>query len=243
MAGEGSRFVKIGLTKPKFQIIANGKSLFTWSLLSLSDFFEHEFIFICKESHSADNFIKEECQKLGIKKFQIINTTETTDGQASTVLLCDKLISPHDSICIYNIDTYVEEGQILQKQLNESAHGSIHVFDAEGEKWSFVRFKDDKKSIVDTVTEKKRISNWGSVGFYHFKSWSDFTNILTRHKNEIKSIYSETYIAPMYNYLIKSNKAIYAPIIDKDSIHVLGTPEDIKQFCPNYYSINTKATT
>ncbi len=39
MAGLGSRFKAIGIEKPKYQIVANGKSLYEWSMLSLEDFF------------------------------------------------------------------------------------------------------------------------------------------------------------------------------------------------------------
>ena len=40
MAGEGSRFKKIGIKKSKYEIVARDKTLFEWSMLSLSDFFQ-----------------------------------------------------------------------------------------------------------------------------------------------------------------------------------------------------------
>ena len=49
MAGEGSRFKKIGIKKSKYEIVARDKTLFEWSMLSLSDFFSEEFIFIVKK--------------------------------------------------------------------------------------------------------------------------------------------------------------------------------------------------
>ena len=58
MAGEGSRFKKIGIEKSKYEIIAKDKTLFEWSMLSLVDFFSEEFIFIVKKIDDSHNFIK-----------------------------------------------------------------------------------------------------------------------------------------------------------------------------------------
>ena len=44
MAGEGKRFKDIGYDVPKHLIKAKGKTLFEWSILSLSNFFDNNFI-------------------------------------------------------------------------------------------------------------------------------------------------------------------------------------------------------
>lgn len=237
MAGIGSRFKKIGFKKEKYEIIANGKSLFEWSLDSLSDFFDCEFIFIYLGEQSTEKFIHEKCNSLGIKKYKFIGLNEKTDGQASTVMQCKNLLSISDPICIYNIDTYIEKNQLLKQELNPDFYGFIPSFKAPGDKWSFIDI-DSKLKKVNNVSEKIRISDFATTGFYYFKSWGIFEKIFIEYADAIKEKYNETYIAPMYNYLINENKLVSYSIIDSEKVHVLGTPEDIQIFCPNYFSEN-----
>ena len=85
MAGLGSRFKKAGYNVPKYMIEAHGKTLFEWSMTSLSDYqpMVEQFIFIVrKEDHSLE-FIKSACKKLGIKKHHVIEIDYLTDGQAT----------------------------------------------------------------------------------------------------------------------------------------------------------------
>ena len=93
MAGEGSRFKKIGIKKSKYEIVARDKTLFEWSMLSLSDFFSEEFIFIVKKSDNSEEFIKEKCTSLGIEKYEVIEIDKLTEGQASTVMEAKKSIN------------------------------------------------------------------------------------------------------------------------------------------------------
>ena len=65
------------------------------------------------------------------------------------------------------------------------------------------------------------------------KYFSDFEKIYKENKQEIIKKYRETYIAPMYSYLINSNKKIKAEILNKEDFVVLGTPEDIISFDEN----------
>ncbi|MFV0499618.1 MAG: XcbB/CpsF family capsular polysaccharide biosynthesis protein [Bacilli bacterium] len=232
MAGMGSRFQKIGFKVPKHEIIANGKTLFEWSLLSLTDFFDEEFILIVRKGAYSQKFLDEKMSDLGIKKFQVVEVNELTDGQASTVLGADYLIDDAEGIVIYNIDTYIDEGAIKKEQITNHMHGFVPSFIAEGNKWSFVKCDENMK--VSEVSEKVRISDYGTVGLYYFKHWSEFKKILSENKEEIIENYSEAYIAPMYKYLIESDKPVYASLIDSEELHVLGTPDDILEFDKDY---------
>ena len=71
MAGEGSRFKKVGYKVPKHEIEVEGKSLFEWSMLSLKNFFDEEFIFIVRENNYNKGNLKYLCDKLGIKNFKL----------------------------------------------------------------------------------------------------------------------------------------------------------------------------
>lgn len=237
MAGEGSRFKKIGIKKSKYEIVARDKTLFEWSMLSLSDFFSEEFIFIVKKSDNSEEFIKEKCTSLGIEKYEVIGIDKLTEGQASTVMEAKKSINGEDDIVIYNIDTYIKEYIIKKKDILDDYSGFIPVFKTNGEnKWSFTKL-DEEKNVIE-ITEKIPISDYGTIGLYYFKYFSDFEKIYKENKQEIIKKYRETYIAPMYSYLINSNKKIKAEILNKEDFVVLGTPEDIISFDENYLEKN-----
>lgn len=227
MAGMGSRFREAGYTLPKHEIVIKNKTLFEWSLLSLIDFFDEEFIFITRKGAYNLEFIEKICNKLNIKRYKIKKLDYLTDGQASTAFLCDDLISEDENVLIYNIDTYIKEYSILKSDLKKY-DGFIPVFKAEGEKWSFIKI-DENNKVIDVV-EKIRISDLASIGFYYFKSWKDYKEIYLKNKEEIKKDFKEVYIAPMYRYLLQDKKEIGYIILNEEDVHVLGTPEDLKKF-------------
>ncbi len=232
MSGMGSRFRNIGFTIPKHEIIAKDKTLFEWSLLSLQDFFEDEFIFIVRKDNYNMQFIEEKCSNLGIDKYSVLEIDRMTDGQAETALLADELINDGDEVAIFNIDTFIEPNTIKKEQIQANYDGFIPSFVAEGDKWSFVKL--GKKNRVTEVSEKVRISEYGTIGFYYFRNWSEYKRIYNEYKDQIIADFKEVYIAPMYKYMIEADQGVYASIMPKDSFYVLGTPEDIEGFDKNY---------
>ncbi len=134
--------------------------------------------------------------------------------------------SPFD-LLIYNIDTYVESGEMNSTELK--GDGFIPCFQAEGIHWSFVRL--DEKGKVAEVKEKKRISNYCTLGAYYFRTcqlYRDLYEAYYRKKPEL--VNGEKYVAPLYDYLLSQNGEIYISDIAPEKVHVLGTPEELKRF-------------
>lgn len=229
MAGEGRRFKEIGITTPKHMIAVKGKTLFEWAMFSLENFYDKQFIFITQKDYNAGPFILEKSQSLGIKKIYIQELGVITKGQAETALAAGEVISDqNEEIMIYNIDTYVEPHQLKPEHIK--GDGWVPAFEAEGERWSFVKI--DKDFRVIDVTEKIRISNYATIGLYYFKSFKLYQRLYSEYTFDNKK---ERYIAPLYSLMIHDRTfSIYSHIIDKNAVHVLGTPEDIKQFDPGF---------
>lgn len=234
MAGRGSRFKKQGIDEEKHRLEIDGKTMFEWSMESLEDFFEEDFIFITRSSNEDSGFIQDKCRDLGISNVEIIEIDGLTDGQASTVLKAEDLIGKEESIAIYNIDTYIESGNIKKTQIK--GDGNIPVFRADGEKWSFVRTEDGK---VVELAEKERISELATVGFYHFNRFGDFKAAYRETSEEVKQEYGEVYIAPLYNWLLDNDRELSIQEIPKEEVHVLGTPEDVIEFWPEFKEIHS----
>jgi dTDP-glucose pyrophosphorylase len=77
---------------------------------------------------------------------------------------------------------------------------------------------------IKRVTEKVRISNLCSNGFYQFESSALYKNIFSQLYN--KNTSDELFIAPMYNTLIQNNYALKYRLVSKSEHKFYGTPEE-----------------
>jgi len=228
MAGLGRRFTEQGFKLPKYKIVVKNKTLFEWALVSLTDFFNEEFIFVTRSEIFDEDFMVATCKSLGIKNYKFIVLEEETDGQATTALLTDKFINNTDAIAIYNIDTYVKPYEIKKADIDESYNGFIPVIKASSNKWSFV--KVDENNFATEVAEKKQISNLATIGFYYFKKWETYKNTYQIMLDQIKKENKEVYIAPMYQNIIDTKGKVYVQVIDNSSVEIMGTPEELENF-------------
>lgn len=233
MAGIGMRFKKAGYPMPKYQITVHGKTLFEWSMESLAAFRRREdtYLFILRREDQASDFIREKCLKMGILNVRIIELKEMTDGQATTAMLGASYWEKESPLLVYNIDTYVEAGEVRPDQF--CGDGFIPCFCGEGDHWSFVRLGEDGKAVE--VREKIRISDNCTLGAYYFKSCGLYEELYEEYYSENSNMEKgEKYIAPLYNYLIEKGKEVRISVVDAEKIHVLGTPEELTYFKEHY---------
>lgn len=231
MGGLGSRFRKAGYTVPKYMIEAKGKTLFEWSLISLEgykkDINQYVFIAMSDETNDVQGFIEGKCMELGIENYHVIIIDYLTDGQATTAMKAGQYWKKDNALLIYNIDTYVEAGEMYSAELK--GDGFIPCFQAEGDHWSFVRL-NDAGQVVE-IKEKQRISNYCTLGAYYFKTCGLYEDLYNEYYNmEQELVNGEKYVAPLYDYLLSKGGEIYISDIAPEKVHVLGTPEELKEF-------------
>ncbi len=227
MAGEGSRFFKAGYNVPKFMISVKGRTLFDWSLDSLTGLQADAYVFIVQKKHNAKQFIEEHTKHLSNCIVNIVEITQPTDGQATTAMIASEGLDDSSALLIYNIDTYVEPpfDCIPSGQFD----GYIPCFNASGDHWSFVDL--DNRGYANRITEKERISDNCSIGAYYFSSVSLFRELYREYySNQSHLVCNEKYIAPMYNLMIEKKYRVGISIIDCNKVHVLGTPEELEFF-------------
>lgn len=228
MAGRGQRFREAGYNLPKYMILVNGHTLFYWSMQSLIGLSSKEYFFIVRKEDKAVNFIQTECKKLGVIP-KIIELEYLTKGQAETAMFAKPYWRENEQLFIYNIDTYVEAGNISDNEFK--GDGFIPCFISEGNHWSFVRLNNNGEAIE--VREKNRISDYCSLGAYYFRSAHLFETLYNEYYSDenLKLEMGERYIAPLYNYLIeKKGGKVYISVINSEYVHVLGTPEEVCVF-------------
>lgn len=233
MAGMSSRFFKAGYEQPKYMLPAHGKSLFAHCVESFSAYFSSEtFLFIIRDVYGTQEFVADECHRLGIEKFEIVALDEPTRGQAETVFLGLKSseVSMDENITIFNIDT-IRPG-FSHPLLNDDIDGYLEVFEGSGDNWSFAKEDPENPGYVTQTAEKNPISDLCSDGLYQFRNIRIFNNAYAKMEaaGEAGLAKGELYIAPMYNYLISAGQKVsYVKISDSDIIFS-GTPDEYTAF-------------
>lgn len=231
MGGLGNRFRKMGYRVPKYMIEAKGKTLFEWSMISLEGYKDlaGQYVFIAMRDENCDveAFINEKCQEMKFKNYHVIILDYLTDGQATTAMKAKEFWNPEHALLIYNIDTYVESGEMNSAELK--GDGFIPCFQAEGTHWSFVRL-DETGKVVE-IKEKERISNYCTLGAYYFKTCQLYNDLYEEYYNKTSDLVNgEKYVAPLYDYLLSKDGKIYISDINPSKVHVLGTPEELQAF-------------
>lgn len=229
MAGIGKRFKEAGYNEPKYMIEAKGKSLFEWSIESLKGFNDEKtkYIFIVRKEDNSKEFITEKMREFNIEDIEVIELNSQTDGQATTAMCAAEYWNKEEELLIYNIDTYVEAYEMKKEQIK--GDGFIPCFKAEGDHWSFVKLNNNEEAIE--IREKQRISDNCTLGAYYFKTCKLYEDLYNEYYKDNSNLEKgEKYIAPLYNYLLKKGGTVRISIVDKEKVHVLGTPKELEEF-------------
>lgn len=123
-----------------------------------------------------------------------------------------------------NCDTYFQSKNLLALFEKRDVDGVVPCAKAAGDSWSFCKVNEN--NIVVDICEKKRISDWASVGLYYFQDSHLFFekayDFIERNKIE------ECYVAPLYAEYLKCGKTILL-----DPVHLfkpMGTPQQLEEF-------------
>jgi len=230
MAGLGSRFLEAGYEKPKPFIDVSGKPMIVRVLENLN-VENAQFILVARKEHLEQerelvNYIKKEFNLL------FISINQLTEGTACTVLSARKYINNQFPLLIANSDQIIDID--LKEFLNDANErdldGSIITFYDEDKnpKWSFAEL--DNKDQVIRVKEKEAISNHATVGIYYFKTGTIFVDGAIDMIASNDRVNNEFYTCPVYNYVIADKKKIGIYEIPCESMHGIGTPEDLNSY-------------
>lgn len=225
-AGVGSRTKDFLPNLPKPLIKLNGKTLLERSIESLILDPSDSIVII---SQLSDNIKAQAGHKITQQLVDIpvhfIEINGQTAGQLDTALLASDHIKKFDSVVVFNSDTYFKHNDLYQLQKTKSYDGIIPCSKEPGDAWSFCL--SDKSGIVSRVTEKERISELASVGYYYFKNSESF---LLESKAYLESITTdgERYVAPFYNYLLSKGHKVLSPIVD--AFKPMGSLEQLESY-------------
>lgn len=231
MAGRGSRFYDAGYTVPKYEIMAHGKSLFEWSMLSLRNFLtpDTRVIFVCLAENNSSEYVRRQSEALGLRDVHVVEVNELTDGQATSAYVSRDLWHPSEPLLVYNIDTYVNPDALRPGQIRAGSDGWVPCFQVPGDHWSFVKLGEDDWAV--DLAEKQRISEFASIGLYWFARAADYAQAYEQFFAEEKNLVrGERYIAPLYRHLLADGRKISISDLAPEDVHVLGTPAELERF-------------
>lgn len=231
MAGRGSRFQEAGYTVPKYEIMAHGKSLFEWSMLSLRHFLTQDarVIFVCLAENKSSPYVREQSKALGLRDVHVVEVDAMTDGQATSAYVTRALWDHDQPLLVYNIDTYVDPDALRPDDIRDGSDGWVPCFQVPGNHWSFVQLGADNWAV--DLAEKKRISEFASIGLYWFARARDYEQAYEEFFADEKNLVrGERYIAPVYRHLIATGRKISISDLAVENVHVLGTPAELARF-------------
>jgi dTDP-glucose pyrophosphorylase len=230
MAGLGSRFAREGYAKPKPFIDVAGRPMITRVMENLR-VPDARYILIARSEHLAREVdaVKEIVDNYNAVFIPIDLVTE---GAACTVLFARAAIDSDDPLLIANSDQIVDLdfSSYLSDMSDRALDGSILTFvdETRNPKWSFAR--TDESGFVVEVKEKVPISSLATVGVYAFRSGRLFVNSAVDMIVRNERVNNEFYVCPVYNQAIRTGAQIGTYTIAPDSMHGIGTPEDLNAY-------------
>jgi NDP-sugar pyrophosphorylase family protein len=231
MAGLGTRFPKDQYL-PKPLIDVNGKPMIVRAIESLDINGQYHFII---RKNDFTPIIKDIIAKT-VKNPLFVEVTETTEGPACSALLFEKEINNNEELIIANCDQIMEWDSNLFFHNVRLYDGAVVTYYSDTDKNSYARL--DKKGHVIEIREKEVISNISLNGIHYWKQGRFFVDSAKfMIEADDRAPNGEFYIAPTYNYMIKSGLKIGIHHIPNEQHHAVGVPVDLERFL-NYEKVS-----
>jgi len=212
--GIGQRFKAAGYKMPKPLINVAGKPMIERAIEPFLD--KGDFTFVVRPEYAG--------LKLPGRKIVLEGDTE---GAACTVLKGLEGLDLSEPLIILNSDQIMDFSWLNFYALQDGCDpdGVIWVFEARGNRWSYVELDPDSGKII-RVKEKEQISPWGTCGAYYFKRGYFFQNAANKMIDANCRVNNEFYVAPVYNWFFEGAKIL--PF--ESGMQGLGTPEDLEKY-------------
>lgn len=233
MAGEGSRFKKVGIDTPKPLIKARGVPLFVRALYGVTDKFSISDIkvtCVIQRKHAIEYSLDKEIEKY--INANIVTLNKPTRGAVETCLSASPFINDNDAVLILDCDlewhcnNYMSLIAELLKSNSSSLSGMLLSFNSSDSRYSYALVENDR--VIKTA-EKNVISNNALIGAYYFNTSNDFLFAANKliSENNLSDV-KEYYVSLLYNYLINSGRTV--KLFNVDSMHSFGTPEELNSY-------------
>lgn len=225
LAGNGNRFSQSQYL-PKPLINVNGEPMIVRAIKSL-DLQDAQWHFVIRQDQYT-NTVKEVITRT-VNNPKFIEIDKTTEGPACSVLLFKEFINSDDELITANCDQIMEWNSRLFFHNVRLYDGAVVTYYSDTDKNSYVKL--DRSGRAIQFAEKEVISNISLNGIHYWKKGKDFVESAEEMIAENdRAPNGEFYIAPTYNYMIKTGKNIGIYHIPNEQHHAVGVPVDLERF-------------
>ena len=227
-AGAGSRFQKQGLTTPKPLIRVHGRTLLEHTLDSVALGPADQLLIAVQRAHQIPTQL-EATLKTAFPSTPLhwVELDQLLPGQLATAVTalesCGLYATDDPPLLIHNCDT----GFRWQPELRPSsaAYGTMAVFPADGEHWSFGQPDPNDSGRAIAIAEKRRISDLASIGLYGFRSLQAFLRDSRQQLRSDVTVAGEHYVAPLLNTALQRGDTVLLPRVE--GVRLYGTPAEL----------------
>ena len=225
-AGEGSRFRAEGINVSKPLIRVQGLTLLEHTLSSFGLADGDQLLIAVQRAHGVRDRLGDRLREtLPLVEQRWMELDGLLPGQLATAVAALEQALPDGdpALLIHNCDT----GFGWQNNLLPSRHayGSMAVFPAEGEHWSFGKPDPVDPSRAIAIAEKQRISELASIGLYGFQSVQQFLRDAHQQLLSNKTVKGEHYVAPLLQRALSQGETVELPRVG--GVRLYGTPAEL----------------
>lgn len=229
MAGRAARFQERGHTFPKPLFEIGNRSMIELVLSNLAPPSPAQFTFICRKEHVSQFHLGDMLQLLA-PGCRVIALENETAGALCSVLLAVDQLNLDEEVLVANGDQFIATSlePFYTACRQSGVDGCILTFTATHPRWSFA--KTDETGRVMAVAEKRPISKQATAGLYYFRRGRDLIAAAERMILKGLTTGGQFFVCPVYNEMILAGKNIRTHHLPENTMHSLGTPEDVDVF-------------
>jgi len=233
IGGKGERFLQNGYKEPKPLINILGKPMIHYVLdnLNLSQEDNVFIIYYNIEPTLFNNTIKQKYPNINL-----IKINHQTKGAAETIyegLKTIETLTNNKKTMLFDCDTFYTTDVIsIYRDINENA--VFYTFNnEENPLYSYISFDSD--NIVNSIAEKKKISDNANTGIYCFNDISELFEFSKYVVENNITFNNEPYTSCIIDKMIKNNKVFVGVEISNTNVFNLGTPKQLEEYIKNTY--------
>lgn len=241
LGGLGTRFSKEGYSRPKPFVRVQGKEMILWLLESLTMGADDKLIIVYDPGHENMRDLMEGIVRGWFPSCNLVELPGPTRGAAETVLfgLKSLLRSDLERPCmLLDGDAFYSVDVVSMYRKWCASHNATFCFEDVGVKpiYSYVEVRNDTSRDVVNIVEKVKISDYANSGCYCFRSGAELKSfccsIIERNVMQLsQDRQGEFYTSGVIKEMLEKQIPCKMILLNKDDIHVLGTPIQLKAFC------------
>ena len=242
LGGIGSRFQKEGYKYPKPFVRVLGKEMILWVVDSLKLRKEDSLVVVYNPAFLDMRELMEMVVQ-HVPGTILVELPGPTRGAAETVRIGLEGLSASqrsrptmlvDGDAFYTVDIVS-----MYRAISDKAGGSFCFRDTQPKPiYSYVTVGSDGKQIT-SIKEKVKISDWANTGCYCFRDGQQLlkycAQIIERGETQLsQDMKGEFYTSGVIKAMLDDGERFEALVLDKEAMHVLGTPAQLKDFCRSW---------